>query len=156
VTAFRFRAAPLLEWRQKADERARLLLSRAEAAARAEAARAAEADARLEGARSSYREALATTVDASDLDAHRHWIARHEREAERARQSSESARRALDEAAQAAALARRQLRVVERLRDRALRRHLDAERRLELKEIDHLATVQYARRITEGGPNREY
>jgi len=50
----------------------------------------------------------------------------------------------------------RQVKVMERLRDRAWRRHLDGERRREMKELDQLATLQHARRMSEQGVDREY
>jgi len=53
-------------------------------------------------------------------------------------------------------IAMRHVKVMERLRDRAWRRHLDAERQREMKDIDQLATLQYARRKADQGADREY
>ena len=50
----------------------------------------------------------------------------------------------------------RHVKMMERLRDRAWRRHLDAERQREMKEVDQLATLQFARRKTAQGADREY
>jgi flagellar biosynthesis chaperone FliJ len=48
-------------------------------------------------------------------------------------------------------LAHRQVRILERLRDRAWRRHQAAEGRLEMTAMNELAVMQYARRMGAPG-----
>ena len=62
----------------------------------------------------------------------------------------------VDAAAGALQTANRHVKVMERLRDRARQRYLDAERHSDMKALDELATMQYARRKGQGGADREY
>jgi flagellar export protein FliJ len=149
---FRFRAAPLLTLRQRQLDAAQLRLAHAnEDVASSERLADAAAQA-VAHADSAYREALANAADNAVLERHRIWISRQCSYAD-ARQRARAECRGVAAAAASNVLAtHRQVRVLERLRERA-RRRFDAEiAAREMKEIDLLATLQYARRMSEGGP----
>lgn len=151
MKAFRFRGARLLDWRRAQSDRARIEFARASESLREAARLAAEADERCRRATEDYHGALAVASDPSVLERHRNWIVRQEGTASACRRSHEDRRRAVDHAAEALRLAERRVRVMERLRERALRRHHDAARLAERKDFDHLAALQYARRTRAGG-----
>jgi flagellar export protein FliJ len=81
---------------------------------------------------------------------------REQRYANTCRQSHEERRVVLEAAASVLQNAARQVRTMERLRERALKRHQDALRRAETKALDELATMQFARRAAEGGSDRDH
>src|SRR5262249_1732695 len=70
-------------------------------------------------------------------------------EADLRRQRHDERRRAVDVATAAVKTATRNVRVLERLRDRAWRRYLEQARHEEMKVLNDLATLQHARRIVE-------
>ena len=107
-----------------------------------------------DGIISAYEKCL-STFDVGTLLGYRNWIGRERGHAEACHKLHQERRDFADVAAGKLQLASRHLKVMERLRDRAWRRHLDAERQQETKELDQLATLQYARRKAQGA-DREY
>jgi hypothetical protein len=86
---------------------------------------------------------------------HRDWIERQRLEVEqRARERDERAAQAAT-AAVAVREALKRRRVLERLRDRALRRHRKAAHDSHVKEMNELATLRYVAQITEGDFNAD-
>ena len=73
------------------------------------------------------------------------------RHADACRRNHEERRVLADQAALALQMANRQVKVMERLRDRALARHREAERQMDMKALDELATLRYARRRADEG-----
>ena len=156
MKAFRFRGARILEWRRVQADAARVEFVRATESLRAAAARVADADQGCDQAARELQTAMATPTDVGTLVRYRNWIHKSRGHADACRRLHQEQRVLADAAAGVLQLASRHVKVMERLRDRARRRHLDAERQQEMKELDQLATMQYARRKTEQGADREY
>jgi flagellar export protein FliJ len=148
---FRFRAAPLLALRAQQFDAARARLARAnEDAAVAEALLGAARQAATAAA-AGYHDALECGTDHASLERHRTWIDLQRTQVEARLGAWAACRGLVTTASDAVTAAHRQLRVLERLRERLRRRHDTAVRLGEMKEIDRLATLQHARRLTEGG-----
>src|SRR5215831_7961656 len=152
---FRFRGARILEWRRVQADAARVAFVRATESLREAAARVAEADDRIERAARDYRAAMARPSQIGLIVGYRNWIEKQREHAAACRRQHEEKRVVADQAAGVLQTAMRRVKVMERLRDRAWRRHLDAERQQEMKELDALATQQFARRKSEQGADRE-
>jgi len=144
VLPFRFRPQPALDLRKKQEDAA--------AAAVAEARRAsASAEAvRLER-QTSFDEAAkrAAAADAAGGDVtvaiwHRNWMRSQRRELVRSEAIAEDRRVMLRDAESRLIEARRRVRVLERLRERALDMHQRREREIEQKALDELAVLQFA------------
>jgi flagellar export protein FliJ len=150
VKSFRFRAARVLEWRAAAADVAHSAFVRARESAREAADLATAADTRWNDAAHALRAHLASPIDAETVMRHRTWID-HQRAAVAACQRLHDER---VEAATAAATvlheARRQVKVLERLRERARRRHVAAEQRDERQRLDEFAVQQFVRGRTHG------
>lgn len=145
---FRFRGARILEWRRVQADAARVAFVRATESARAAAARVADADGQIERAAREYRSAMARPSEIGTIVGYRNWIEKQREHAAACRRQQQEKRAAADQAAGVLQTAMRRVKVMERLRDRAWHRHLDAERQQEMKELDALATQQFARRMS--------
>ena len=153
---FHFRGARILEWRRVQADAARVAFVRATESVRAAAARVADADDQTERAVSEYKTAMASPSDIGTLLRYRNWIGKQREHAAACRRQHDERRAVAGQAAGVLQTAMRHVKVMERLRDRAWRRHLHAERQREMKEVDQLATLQFARRKTAQGADREY
>src|SRR5262245_43157811 len=131
---FRFRGERLLGWRRAQEDATRVAFMRASESARESAARLADAEERRQQASRDYCRAIEGIVNAGGLERYRNWIAARESEVNVCRQSYQQRSIVLEKATEALRLAERNRRVLERLRDRAWRRYLDASRRAEMKE----------------------
>lgn len=150
MKAFRFRAARVLEWRMAAADAARGAVMRARESAREAAEQVQAADARYRSAEDALRANLGTEIDAPTLTRHRNWID-HQRAAIAAQQRLHDERvAAVAAAATVLHEATRRVKVLERLRERALRRHTAAERREEMQRLGEFAVQQFARSRTQG------
>jgi flagellar export protein FliJ len=140
MPAFVFRAAPVLKLRQQAED----VASRG----RAEAAEAVErAQRHLSTAENTLSERLreaASIHDPARREWYRNWIIRQRHEIVRARAMLSDRQAALQTAVTRLNAAHRDVRVLERLRDRLHAAWQLAERRAEQKELDWLATVRHA------------
>ena len=148
---FRFRGTRILDWRRVQADAARVVFVRATETVREAASRVAAAEAACERAASEYRTAMASPCDVGTVLRYRNWIQKQQEQAAVCRRQHDADRVMADKAAGRLQIAMRHVKVMERLRDRAWRRHVDAERRVDMKEIDQLATLQYARRKAEQG-----
>ena len=153
---FRFRGARILDWRRVQADAARVAFVRATESVREGAAHVADADDQMARAVREYQAALASPSDIGTIVGYRNWIGKQREHAAVCRRQHDERRVVAERAAGVLQMAMRQVKVMERLRDRAWRRHLDGERRREMKELDQLATLQYARRMSEQGVDREY
>jgi flagellar export protein FliJ len=145
VKAFRFRAARVLEWRTAAADAARSAFVRARESARETEARVEAADARCSAAAQALRAELASPIDVETIGRHRSWID-HQRAAVAACQQFHDERvAAAAVAADALRDAKRRVKVLERLRERALRRHTAAVQRQEMQRLDEFAVQQFVR-----------
>jgi flagellar export protein FliJ len=146
---FRFRGARILEWRRVQADAARVAFVRATESVREAVARVAEADDQIERAARDYKAAMARPNEIGTIVGYRNWIEKQREHAAACRRQHEEKRVAADRAAGVLQTAMRRVKVMERLRDRAWRRYVDAERAQEMKALDELATQQFARRMSE-------
>jgi flagellar export protein FliJ len=86
---------------------------------------------------------------------YRNWIQKQREHVADCRRQHDHTRVVADQAAGVLQIAMRRVKVMERLRDRAWRRHLETERAQEMKELDALATQRFARRKSEQGADRD-
>lgn len=143
---FRFRAEAALEVRRRQDEAARRALGTARIA-RLDAARAAEEAG--EAVADADRRGVAVLREARSIDAivwQGNWMSGLERNVARARQVLEERRIDERRAAEIAQHARMQVRVLEKLKERAWRTWQLETRRAEQKALDELAGLRFAAR----------
>jgi flagellar export protein FliJ len=153
---FRFRGARVLEWRRVQADAARVAFVRATETVREAAARVADADDQCQRGAGDFLAAMASPNDIGTIVRYRNWIGKRHEHAAACRRQHEEQRVVAEQAAGVLQIAMRHVKVMERLRERAWRRHLDAERQRDMKELDQLATLQYARRKSTQGADREY
>src|SRR3954447_5972529 len=141
MSQFKFRAAAALDVRQKREELAQRALADAQGAVE-----------RAERAVDEARHSLDDTMARGAVEAHdpglriwyRNWIVRQQQEIARRRAMAADRRVALDVATARLQSAHRDVRVLERLRDRLQAAWSLSERRKEQKELDWLGSVKYA------------
>lgn len=156
MRAFRYRGERILEWRRAIADTALGEFLRAAASAREARRLADEAERRSAQAEIDAVAAMRGAANVSSLERHRIWIARERRHADGCRVAHQEQQRIADVFQTALQLARRHVKVMERLRDRAERRYHDLERQMDMKALDELATIQYARRRVDEGAGRDY
>jgi len=149
MKGFRFRGARILEWRRIQADQARAEFVRATESARETAAALARAEAGVVRAVNDYLGAIAAPTDIGTLERYRNWIGRQRAGVVTCQKSHEQRQAIVANAARALQTANRHVKVMERLRDRAEKRHRETERQLEMKALDELATQRYARRHIE-------
>lgn len=143
MSDFRFRATAALDLRRRQESDAATTLARAEAHLRAAEQQATDAEA----SRRTAQQHLATVEqhgsDAATLSWHRNWIVRLSNELTECRSQVQTRARTVREAEQRWRLARQRRLALERMYERALRRHTEHQRLEELKVIDELARLRY-------------
>ncbi|MGD9906096.1 MAG: flagellar export protein FliJ [Vicinamibacterales bacterium] len=152
---FRFRPAALLELRRRQEDAAREVLTRAQdVQARADQAVVRAGEAVLEAARALGR-VQRDGATAATLAWHRSWIFRLRHDVDQRRLAAARAATIVEGASVVVRDAVQRRRVLERLRDRAWRRHrLEADRE-HAREMDSVATARYfAQRTDAGGCDR--
>ena len=143
---FKFRAEAALDVRRKHDEDARRALALARTATRAAAHVLSCAVERIESANRDTAAAWQASGTIDRLIWQRNWMVGLERDASHARQALADRENEERRAAEIAQHARMQVRVLERLRERALRAWQLEARRVEQKAIDELAGLRFAAR----------
>ena len=147
---FRFRADGVLEIRRRSRDTAQARLAREEHALRVAALEMDRAAGAMEEAEQAYRATLGSGHDVADFGRHRNWIDRLRRGLEQARGRRDGQARAVASARESLRLADRDVRVLERLRERALAAYQLGVRREEMKQLDEFAALQFGRRLMEG------
>jgi flagellar protein FliJ len=147
---FRFRPQPALDLRLRQLDAAEQALARAHADARTaeEAVSAAEASLRAAAAQGAADWQAPNAL--LRLEWHRNWIVGLERDAARLRQELVERRTVQQRAAEIAREARKQVKVLERLKARLLRAWQLEARRHEQKALDELASLRFASRQRAG------
>jgi flagellar export protein FliJ len=140
----------VLEWRTAAADTAHGAFVRAGESVREAATLVAAADAGRDDAVRALREELDSLTNAEVVARHRTWIDHQHAAATACQRLHDERVTAAAAAAGALADARRQVRVLERLRERALRRHTAAERRQEMQRLDEFALQQFVRSRMNG------
>jgi flagellar export protein FliJ len=143
---FRFRPQPALDLRRREEEAAQLLVTEARRACERADDAVTAAQAAFDTAARRACEADAAGGDVTLAIWHRNWMRSQRRELVRAEAAAEERRVALATAEAGLVEARRRVRVLERLRDRALAAHQQRERASEQRALDELATLRYASR----------
>lgn len=141
MTPFVFRLERVLSIWTRREEAARVFLQRQQAATAAARARVDT----LETQRAEARLALTTSPtgrpSSDDPAWHRNWITRMTMALEAARDEAARCAAKEEDARVAWHKARRDMRVMERLRERAQRRHTRDEQRAERTQMDELAVM---------------
>ena len=140
MPAFSFRAAAVLKLRRHEEDAA----SRARAEAAQAVERAVQQVLQSETVLADRLREAASIYDPARREWYRNWIIRQRHEIGRARAMLADRRAALQAATKRLNAAHRDVRVLERLRDRRYAAWLLAERRAEQKELDWLGTVRHA------------
>ena len=140
---FRFRAAAALDLRRQQENTAATALAAAEAALRAAEARVTEAEASRQQAQAQQVQAERRGGDIGALTWHRNWVHRLAHEIELQQEACARRVERVRGAEVAWREARRKRLALERMRERALRRFTDEERRQEMKVIDELARLRF-------------
>ena len=83
-------------------------------------------------------------ISVTDAIWHRNWIRSLRRELVRTEANAEDRRVQLEAAEQALVTARERVKVLERLKERAIEAYQERERREEQKAMDELATLRFA------------
>jgi flagellar export protein FliJ len=143
MSEFRFRAQVALDLRKKQEDEAAAALALAEAAFQRVAAERAAAGVRREAAMAGRLADQRAGTDAGTLEWHWNWINGLAATVERLGRDLDVQRLAVGEAERAWRDARRRRLVLERLRDRMLRRHHDAQQRKDMNTVDELARLRF-------------
>ena len=155
MTTFRFRGAVALEIAERQEQAAEGALARAEADL-------SSARVRWETTRVRLRDAGATLMSTARSGASSHVLARQLNwmtglavAADARGKETEQLAVAVRRARLAWQIARRRRLTLERLRERALRRHRVGEQRREVKELDELARARYVAPVSSGERSSE-
>ena len=146
MSRFRFRLEPVLQMRQRQDDEAKQALAHAERQLQDAERRLAGAADRLRNAYASAAGAEHDQVTVVQLTWHRNWIVVKARDVEAGRLDVQERLETRELRAHQAQEARKQRRVLERFRDRALLAFETEVARRDMQVIDELATMQAARR----------
>jgi flagellar export protein FliJ len=143
---FRFRAEATLDIRRKHDEAAQRSLGVARAAARSAAVAVTITLERIETANRDAAKAWQADGCVDQLIWQGNWMVALQRDVSRARQTLLDRESEERRAAEIAQHARMQVRVLERLKERALRAWQLDVRRAEQKALDELASLRFVAR----------
>ncbi len=146
---FAFRPAAALDLRRREHDAAAAQLARAQQERDVAAAALAGAEASIARAEEAFRAQLARGGTAEALARHRTWILGLQVPAARCRRLLGDRQIAVEAATRRAQLARRRMRALERLRDRAWRVYEDGRRRMENAAMDAIAIAKFVRQSAE-------
>ena len=147
---FRFRAAAALDIRRKQEDAARLESAQAELALDTARQRADEARAAVISGGERLVNAQAAGLESWRVQWHRAWIDQQRRQAAARADEAVAKAREAEAAQKAVQEAFKRRRVLERLRDRAARKHRRASDQQHVREMNDLATLRFVAQITEG------
>lgn len=147
---FRFRAAAALEIKRKQEDQARLVAAKADTEWRDARQRATDAADAVRRDREALAGAQRHGIESWRAQWHRAWIGRLELEVVERDKDRDERAAASAVAAAAAQEAFKRRRVLERLRDRAFRRHQQVVREQHAKDMNELATLRFVAQLAEG------
>ena len=150
MKGFRFRGEKILEWRRVQADAARVAFVRAGESAREAAEQLLRAETASAQTNSEYIASMKRGTDVGTIQRYRNWITQQRAHVESCTQVSHERQAQAEEAGRALQTANRHVKVMERLRERAVARFVEEERQKEMKALDQLATLQYVRRRMEG------
>jgi flagellar export protein FliJ len=143
MAEFRFRAQAALDLRHKQEDEAASGLAKAEAAFRRTAEQQAATHVERGAALAHQLTDQQSGIGAGLLEWHWNWISGLSATIERLGRDLAARRKDVTAAEQAWREARRRRLVLERMRDRQLRRHQEDERRKEARNVDELARIRF-------------
>lgn len=146
AAGFRFRLQPLLRRWEIQEERLRLDLSAAEERLREIEARARVLAGRQAAAADERRRLLSGAARAADVVQAGRWMASLSARLQALREEEREARAQRDQRAQELLEAARERKRLEMVRDRALARHQEEQRRRQGAELDEMGILRHARR----------
>lgn len=141
---FRFRAQAALDLRRVQEGQRRETANEARHASDIAERALADARVRFADAMARAHEADAAGGEVSTAIWYRNWIRGQRRELARCEAIAEDRRVQLEDADRALMEARRRVRVLERLRDRAWATFREHERKIDQQRLDELAVLQFA------------
>jgi flagellar FliJ protein len=144
MARFRFRAQPALDLRRKEEDLKREAANEARHSSAVADQALSDAQTRFGDAMKRAHEADAAGGLVSTAIWYRNWIKSQRRELARAEAIAEDRRVQLQDAEQQLVAARRRVRVLEKLRERAWAAHQQQERQVEQRQLDELAVLQFA------------
>jgi flagellar export protein FliJ len=154
VRRFQFRPQPALDLRMRQEEAAEQHLARAREDLRIASDAFDRAERAIDDANADRTRTWSTGQ--VPIEWHWNWMVGLERTAARARSAREERRIEQERAAELAREARKQVKVLERLKARAWRAWQLESRRAEQKALDELASLRFASRMRdEAGGNDE-
>ena len=143
MAEFRFRAQAALDLRRKQEDAAAAALALAEKAFRQIADEQAAMGAARQAALDGQLQGKRVGIEAGKLEWHWNWIYGLAAAVERLGRELEVRRLAVGAAERAWREARHRRLVIERMRDRMLRRHQDEQQRKDMKNVDELARLRF-------------
>jgi flagellar export protein FliJ len=155
MNGFKFRGAKLLDWRRLQEDQARVAFMRAAASARETADLLERAEASAGDSVREFLEVMRSAIDVATIERYRNWIAVLRLRVTACQRTHAERQLLAEQAGVALQAAMRNVKIMERLRDRAERRHRESERQLEMKVINELATMRFARRQATQGATRD-
>lgn len=157
MAEFRFRAQAALDLRHRQEDAAASTLAQAEAAFRRTAEQQVATRVDREGALARQLVDEQSGIGAGLLEWHWNWINGLSATIERLGRDLAARRQDVTAAEQALREARRRRLVLERMRDRQLRRHQEDERRKESRNVDELARIRFiSADAISGGPTHDH
>ena len=150
MATFRFRGAAALEIAERQEQAAEGALARAEADLSSARVRWETTRVRLRDAGATLMSTARSGASSHVLAWHRNWMTGLAVAADARGKETEQLAVAVRRARLAWQIARRRRLTLERLRERALRRHRVAEQRREVKELDELARARYVAPVSGG------
>jgi flagellar export protein FliJ len=143
VAPFRFRAAAALDLRRRQEDAAAAALGQAEAKFHEVSSTFSAAEAARRQALTDQAAQAREGIDAATLFWHRNWIIRLKATVDDCAATVRAQSVAVHDSRRKWQLARRRRLVLERLRDRSLKRHRADEQQAELKDMDELARIRF-------------
>lgn len=144
MRSFTFRLDAALDLRRTRDTEARRALADAQKLTTIAAEAVEQAETGLRDGEARAREELAAAHLPGAAVWHRNWMIRLREDVAAARARLCERQASEERAAERARAARRDLRVLERLRERAYRAYVEEERRAEQRDLDEFATLRAA------------
>lgn len=151
---FRFRAQAVLELRNRHRDLVQAELAQAVRAEQAATDAFEEAERRGLLAAVDGANALRAGGSVSEFERHRYWIARLRDDSEHLRRIRQERTTEVLKARERLRSAHQQVRVLERLRDQLWQRHQEDVRQQEMRDLNEVATLRYARQHGQGRSER--
>ena len=151
MAVFIFRAQAALDFRRRQEEEAQRALGEARRAVQDGKTALARAEAELEAALHEARKAVSSPAESAPVSWHRNWILLKQREIARRRQTLLEREQAEKRAVAAALQARRKVRSLEKLKERALAAFELNQRQQEQKMLNELGGLRYVARLQVPG-----